>query len=81
MTTLHPLNLIQLPSLRWGFVGRVPESLAYVDAVTGEAPTPEQIKRAHHVGPRMAGVKTRSWETRTSAEESARAYGYVVAPT
>lgn len=62
--------LIQFPSGKFGFVGRVPVELAFVyDSV-------EDVKNAQHSGPGIAGkiaaregrtFGTRVWETREAA--------------
>ena len=68
-------SLIQYPSGRWGFVGRVDAELAYVDAATGGPATPEQMKDARQFGPRLARVKERAWDTAEEALAAARAVG------
>ena len=59
--------LIQYENGRWGFVGNVSAELAYVTK-TGKTPTDTQFKNAKHAGPRLAGLKSRSWATKTAAE-------------
>lgn len=62
-----PANqIIRYPSGRYGFVGRVDARLAYVTA-EGGAPTEAQMDAARRCGPRIAGIKTRSF---ASAEEA-----------
>lgn len=61
-----PLSVIQYPTGRWGFVGRVPAALSYAQK-DGSAPTAKQLDAAAHCGPGFAGLKPRSWETRESA--------------
>lgn len=58
-------HLIQYPSGRWGFVGRVPIVLAY------ENPTPEQLEN-RKFGARF-GPETRSFETKQDAIDFANA--------
>ena len=60
------LHCIQFPSGRWGFRGDVPAYLALVDK-EGNTPTDEQIRNAQQHGPRLAGVKTRTWNTESEA--------------
>lgn len=61
-------NLTQYPSGRWGFVGKVPQELAYVD------PTPKQLADAKY-GEKF-GPKKRSFETAEEAREFARNLGH-----
>ena len=65
------MNIIDTPSGRFVFVGRgIPGHLAYV-ANDGSAATDEQLAKARQFGPRLAGVKTRSFDTREEAEAAA----------
>lgn len=64
-----PPQVIQYPSGNWGFVGDVPAVLAYTDK-EGNTPTHAQLKKAHHMGPKFAGLQTRSWPTREAALEA-----------
>lgn len=50
----------------WGFVGNVTPILALVTK-DGQTPTPKQIENARQFGPRLAGVKTRTWPTKEAA--------------
>ena len=68
------LHLNQFPSGKWGFVGSVPRELCYV-AIDGSTATDEQLRNAAQFGPRLAGVKTRVWDTRESAVQAAQALG------
>lgn len=56
-------HIMRFPTGRWGIVGDVPASLAFV-ALDGTPATREQIECARQFGPRLAGVKERSWESR-----------------
>lgn len=77
MSALPEHCLIQFPAGSWGFVGSVDTRLAFVSKDGSEA-TAEQIKNAQQFGPRLAGVKTRSWETKQDAIDAAAALGYDV---
>jgi hypothetical protein len=70
-TTALPMpvepQLIQFPSGRWGFVGRVPATLAYI-CKDGSTPSKQQFENAHIAGPHFAGLKARAWDTRSEAE-------------
>lgn len=59
-------DVIQFPTGRWGFVGRVRADLAYV-AKDGTPATEEQLDTAQRFGPRLAGVTTRTFDTREEA--------------
>lgn len=62
-----PANVItQYPSGRWGFVGGVDARLAYV-TLAGETPTDDQLWAVRLCGPRMAGLKSRSFATEADA--------------
>ena len=71
----YTLNLIQFPAGTWGFVGSVPMKLALVTK-DGKTPTEEQFAAANQVGPKMAGLKTRSWKTKAVALRAAKTEGY-----
>ena len=66
--------LIPLPSVRWQYVGSVPAVLALRTEDNSE-PTTEQIENARHAGPRIAGVKVRTFDTREDALRAAEALG------
>lgn len=72
-----PLALIQYPSGRWGFVGKVPAELAFT-ALDGGTPDPEQVKIACAFGPSLAKVKARTWATAEEARAEAEAAGHEV---
>ena len=59
----------QFPTGRWGFVGRVPVTLGYVQQ-NGETPTAKQCASAAHCGPGIAGLRPRTWETKEEAEQA-----------
>ena len=62
-----PQNVvIQFPSGQWGFVGKVRTDLAYVSK-DGKPLTTKQIDNTQKFGPRLAGVKTRSFDTKKEA--------------
>jgi hypothetical protein len=50
----------------WGFVGRVDVRLAYC-RINGGSATDAQLELARRFGPRMAGLKSRSFATRREA--------------
>jgi hypothetical protein len=62
-------HIIQLPTGRWGFVGRVPVALAYQQE-DGSEPTAKQAEIIRGFGPRLAGVKARVYETRLEAHNA-----------
>ena len=68
ITTLH---VVELPSGRFGYVGRVPVALGYID------PTPEKITAGLRFGARF-GPKVRTFETGKAALEFAEQKGYTV---
>lgn len=70
------LYVIQFPSKRWGFVGKVPSVLSYEDKATGGPPTDEQIQTASSFGVRFSGLKTRSWATEAEARAEADVLGF-----
>jgi hypothetical protein len=64
---------IRFPSGRWGFAGQaIPAHLAY-EHKTGRPATPEEIAVARAHGPRLAGLKLRSWATEEEALAAAEA--------
>jgi hypothetical protein len=69
-----PLSVIQYPTKRWGFVGRVPTDLAYEGS-------PEDISIGLQHGFRLvkSRVKSLSWETKEEALAAAAEKGYSVA--
>jgi hypothetical protein len=74
-TNQYGLHVIKYPSGRWGFVGNVPAALAFVTE-DDLKPTEKQLADAAAYGPRLAGVKTRSWASKTKAVAAAKALGY-----
>jgi hypothetical protein len=69
--------LIQFPSGRWGFAGKVDSRLAHV-MKDGTEVTPAAAKIAREFGPALAGVKTRTWDTSDAAIEAAASIGIAV---
>ena len=69
--SILPDNLLmQTPSGRWVFRGRVLDArLCYINKDGSEA-TEEQLEKATRLGPSFAGLMTRSWE----CEADAKAY-------
>jgi hypothetical protein len=63
--------VIQYPSGRWGYVGRVPIELAYVDGTTQE-----EIEQGKLFGERF-GPKIRIFDTENEAIIFAKNLGYV----
>jgi hypothetical protein len=59
-------QIIRYPSGRYGFVGSVDARLAY-ETLSGEEPTEAQMDAARRVGPRLAGLRSRSWATEEAA--------------
>ena len=73
-----PLHeLIQYPSGRWGFAGRVDARLAYVTK-DGKTPTANQFESARIAGPDIAGLKTRAWDSMEQAIIAAQKLGIKV---
>lgn len=72
LNSAHP---VQAPSGRWYIAGSAPAELA-LEQPDGSAVTPEQARSAAQVGPRMAGVRTRTWTTRDALVAALRAYGW-----
>lgn len=68
-----PCSLIQFPSGRWGYVGKVPAALSFVRKDGSEASAAE-LMTACEFGPDLAGVKTRSWATEADAIAARKIY-------
>ena len=66
-------SIIQYPTGRWGFVGRVPVALGCVQQ-NGQAPTPKQADAVAHCGPGIVGLRPRTWESREAAEGALEDY-------
>ena len=67
---INTLHIIQYPSGRFGFVGKVPVEIGYIDA------TPEKLKAMRH-GARF-GPKVRTFDTYQDALAFAESHGYSV---
>lgn len=67
---------IRFPSGRWGIVGSGPADLMLMQP-DGSPITEEQARAAAHVGPRMAGVRTRTWDSREEVVAALRDRGWV----
>jgi hypothetical protein len=65
---IKTLHVIEFPNGRFGYVGKVPASIGYID------PTPEKLK-ALTFGARF-GPKVRTFATRQDAINYAQAYGH-----
>lgn len=65
--------IIQNPAGTFSFVGRVAAGLCYT-ARDGSPVTPAMIATARSFGPRLAGLKVRTWPTREEAEFALAAY-------
>ena len=79
---MRGLHLIQYPSGRWGFVGRVPQVLA----CEGD---PDLLETARLSGPGIAArfavrtgrtFRTLSWATELEARDAAALAGYEIGP-
>lgn len=73
----HPLPsniVIRNPAGTYSFVGRVDVRLAYVSPA-GDTPTAEQLRTAARHGPRMAGLRSRTYPTAQAALDAAAALG------
>jgi len=58
----------------WSFAGSgIPAVLAY-STKDGKVPSESQFKAAAHCGPGIAGIKTRTWDTKEDAERSMEWY-------
>ena len=63
-------NIIQAPSGRWYFVGSgIPAELAVVRK-DGKDATAQDYENAHLVGPAIAGMTTRTFDTEQAAREA-----------
>ena len=68
---MYKLSIIQYPSKRFGFVGRVPSILAYSGA------SEKELKAIAQVGPGLImkqnpNIKSLSWETEQDAKDFAK---------
>lgn len=72
MLEFTSLVLLKNPNGTWGFVGKVPSSLAFVGN-----PTPEQLEAARHCGGRFL-PKARVFETEADAVAAATEGGFVI---
>jgi hypothetical protein len=66
--------LIEFSPGCWVFRGRVPAALCY-EAKDGTPATQQQMEDARSFGPRLAGVRSRSWTTREDAVAAAEMIG------
>lgn len=64
-------------SKKWAFVGKIDSRLAHVMA-DGSPVTEDAAKKAREHGPRLAGVRTRTWDTEEEAIAAAKELGYEV---
>ena len=64
-----PSNDLMESNGHWFYVGSVDSRLAYVTK-DGEEPTDEQIKLAQSIGPELAGLKTKTWDSKEAALEA-----------
>lgn len=71
MKSITTLHVIELPNGRFGYAGKVPASIGYIDA------SPEKIELGARFGQRF-GPKTRSFETREQAKVFAKKNGFKV---
>lgn len=71
------LNVMQYPSGKWGFVGRVPAQLAYT---TADENILKEIAQSQSPAMTMKryGVSKRVWESKASAIADAEAAGFEV---
>ena len=71
------LNVMQYPSGKWGFVGRVPAELAYT---TTDENILKEIVQSQSPAMTMKhyGVSKRVWENKAAAVADAEAAGYAV---
>ena len=70
MKPIDTLHIIEYPNGRFGYVGKVPASIGYID------PTPEKLA-ALEFGARF-GPKTRTFSTHKDATDYAQAHGFIV---
>lgn len=77
---MNGLHIIRYPSGRYGFVGRVPDVLAYDGA-------PEDLETARLSGPRIAQriaeregrtFRELTWDSEQDARDAAAKAGYVI---
>jgi len=69
--------LLKNPAGSFSFAGSVPVELSY-EMKDGSPVTDEAAQKARDFGPRLAGVKTRTWPTREDALAAAEALGVTV---
>lgn len=68
--------LMKYPSGRWGFVGAVPLSLAFIHKDGSEVSSEDAAKVASFGIGLFPTIKPRSWETAQDAMNAAQAIGY-----
>lgn len=74
MKPIESLGIVELRNGKFGYVGRIPASIAFVDA------TPEKIEAGRKFGERF-GPKNRRFESYEAAEKFANDSGYKVEAT
>ena len=67
-------SVVETPTGRFALVGNVPAELVLYHHVTGRPATPKQIAACRQVGPRIAGLKTRTWDSREAAQAALDAW-------
>lgn len=70
-------TLFQYPSKKWGFVGSVHPLLSYIKK-DGSQPSEKDFDSARQVGPSMAGIETRAWDTALDALKDAEKLNVVI---
>ena len=72
------MTTIQAPSGRWIFVGSgIPGALAY-EHISGRPATEQELATAKSFGPRLAHVRSVSFETREQAVKAALLHGVAI---
>ena len=70
-----PQNVvIECPNGRYSFAGSVSAELRFITR-DGGTPTAEQIENARSFGPNVAGLRSRTWDTREGAIAAAESLG------
>ena len=68
MRPIETLHIIEYPNGRFGYVGKVPASISYIDA------TPEKLEALQFGG--RFGPKVRTFSTHKDAAEYAQEHGH-----
>lgn len=75
LANIDSVHIVKSPTGRYYLAGCFPAALG-LEQPDGSDVTPEQAACAAQCGPRIAGVRTRTWPTREAAVEALRAWGW-----